>query len=332
MAHMVRKAIGLISGGLDSTVATQLMRDQGIEIQGLYFSMPWGCCDKEEAFRAARHFDIPLMVIKLNEDYLENVVKDPKYGYGTAMNPCVDCRIYMFRIARQYMEQIGASFVYTGEVLGQRPMSQVKSKLQIIAEDSGLVGRLLRPLSAKLLEPTAAEQEGIVDRERLLDLSGRSRQMQIALAERYGIVNYPQPAGGCLLTNDEFAKRVQDLLDHKEHPTLTDMELLRIGRQFRLSDRTKLIVGRNEQENELLAGYAGRGGVLCRPLGFQGPSALLSGEVTDAARRQAAEGVLSYTKPERRDGHQIECLEDGGAVVVHAPRVPTSEELQPLRI
>ncbi len=329
---MQRKAVGLISGGLDSTVATQLMRDQGIEIQGLYFSMPWGCCDKEEAFRAARHFDIPLMVIKLNEDYLENVVKDPKYGYGTAMNPCVDCRIYMFRIAKQYMEQIGASFIYTGEVLGQRPMSQVRSKLEIIAEDAGLTGQLLRPLSAKLLEPTAPEREGIVDRERLLDLCGRSRQMQIELAERYGIVNYPQPAGGCLLTNDEFAKRVQDLLDHKEHPTLTDMELLRIGRQFRLSDRTKLIVGRNEQENELLAGYVGRGGVLCRPMGFLGPSALVSGEVTEDVRRQAAEMILSYTKPERREGHRIECVGDGDAIIVQAARVPTLEELQPLRI
>jgi tRNA U34 2-thiouridine synthase MnmA/TrmU len=329
---MTRKAVGLISGGLDSTVATQLMRDQGIEIQGLFFSMPWGCCDKEEAFRVARHFDIPMMVIKLNEDYLERVVKDPQYGYGTAMNPCVDCRIYMFRIAKQYMEQVGASFVYTGEVLGQRPMSQVKPRLQIIAEESGLVGRLLRPLSAKLLEPTLPEQEGVVDRGRLLDLCGRSRQAQMALADQYGITDYPQPAGGCLLTDQEFAKRVQDLLAHTEHPTLTDMELLRIGRQFRLSPATKLIVGRNEQENEWLAGYAGRGGVLCRPSGFLGPSALLAGEVTEAARRQAAEAILCYTKPERRNGHRIECVEAGGAVVVQAQRVPTPDELRPLRI
>lgn len=329
---MTRKAVGLISGGLDSTVATQLMRDQGIEIQGLFFSMPWGCCDKDEAFRVARHFDLPLMVIKLNEDYLERVVKDPRYGYGTAMNPCVDCRIYMFRIARQYLEQVGASFVYTGEVLGQRPMSQVKPRLEIIAEESGLGGRLLRPLSAKLLAPTLPEQEGLVDRQRLLDLCGRSRQVQIALAERYGITDYPQPAGGCLLTDHEFAKRVQDLLAHKEHPTLTDMELLRIGRQFRLSSVTKLIVGRNAQENEWLAAYAGRGGVLCRPVGFVGPSALLVGAVTESARRQAAEAILYYTKPERRDGHRVECLEPRGAVVVQAPRVPTPEELQPLRI
>ncbi len=145
-------------------------------------------------------------------------------------------------------------------------------------------------------------------------------------------MQYPQPAGGCLLTDDEFAKRVRDLLDHKEHPTLTDMELLRIGRQFRLSGRTKLIVGRNERENVLLGEYAGRGGVLCRPLGFVGPSALLSGEITEAARRQAAEAILCYTKPERRDGRRIECVENGAMVVAQAARVPTPEELQPLRI
>ena len=194
------KAISLLSGGLDSTLATKVILDQGIEVIGLHFAMPWGCCDRSAAYQAAKLFGISIMVFRMKEDYLD-VIRQPKYGYGRAMNPCVDCRIHMYRKAKVYMEEIGASFLITGEVLGQRPKSQMRSSLKTIEVDTGLVGRIVRPLSAQHLEPTLPELEGVLDRRQLLGISGRSRRIQMALAEEGGIRNYPTPAGGCLLTD-----------------------------------------------------------------------------------------------------------------------------------
>jgi tRNA U34 2-thiouridine synthase MnmA/TrmU len=206
---MNRKCIALISGGVDSALAAHLMLEQGIEVLGLYLSMSWGCCDKEKAVASAQQLGVPLMVLSVGDAYVD-VIRAPKYGYGTAMNPCIDCRIYMFRIAKRYMEEVGAGFVVTGEVLGQRPMSQQRRPLELIEADSGLEGLLLRPLSAQLLEPTLPELLGVVDRARLLRLAGRSRQEQFALAERADIRGYSTPAGGCLLTDEVFAEKVKD--------------------------------------------------------------------------------------------------------------------------
>ncbi len=291
------KAVSLLSGGLDSTLATKVVLNQGIEVIGLHFAMPWGCCDRTAAYTAAKLFGIPIMVFKMGEDYLE-VIQHPKYGYGRAMNPCVDCRIHMYRKAKHYMKTIGASFIVTGEVLGQRPKSQMLGSLRIIERDCGLEGLILRPLSAHVLEPTLPEREGIVDRTKLLGITGRSRHIQMTLAQEEGIRNYPTPAGGCLLTEDAFARRVKDLFEHSQTLGIEDMELLRIGRHFRLNPFTKLIVGRNESENDILE-YYGHSRLLFHPVNFPGPSTLVVGGDGVETERVAASLIHRYSA---RDG------------------------------
>ena len=247
------KAIALLSGGLDSTLAIQIIRDQGIEVLAVNFFSPFCTCDRPghcEAVEVSEKLDVPLKRIGLGRDYIE-MLKAPRYGYGRNMNPCLDCRILTFRKARELMEETGADFVFTGEVLGQRPMSQRKDAMRIVERDSGLMGRLLRPLSAKLMEPTIPEKDGLVDREKLLAIQGRSRKPQIQLARDLGINDYPCPAGGCLLTDKNFAARLRDLFDHGEDD-LYDIKLLKIGRHFRLPGGEKVIVGRDEEENERL--------------------------------------------------------------------------------
>lgn len=297
------KAVSLLSGGLDSTLATKVILNQGVGVVGLHFAMPWGCCDRSAAYSAAKLFGIPIMVFKMQEDYLD-VIRKPKYGYGRAMNPCVDCRIHMYRKAKSYMESIDASFLITGEVLGQRPKSQMLGSLRTIERDCQLEGQIVRPLSAHLLEPTLPEKEGILDRAKLLGISGRSRKIQMALAEEEGIRHYPTPAGGCLLTDEGFSRRVKDLFDHVGELTIEDMELLRIGRHFRLNPATKLIVGRNESENDILE-YYGATRTLLRPVNFSGPSTLIIGEETAENLKVAASLTLCYGSP---DGERTEVV------------------------
>ena len=302
----------MVSGGVDSALAAKLMLEQGIEVQGLYLSMSWGCCDKEKAVACAQQLGIPLMVLSVGDAYLD-VIRAPKYGYGTGMNPCVDCRIYMFRIAKSYMEEIEAGFVVTGEVLGQRPMSQMRRPLTLIEAESGLEGLLLRPLSAQQLEPTLPELLGIVDRSTLLNLAGRSRHEQFAMAAQAGITNYSTPAGGCLLTDQHFAKKVKDLFAHEERPTTKDMELLTMGRHFRIGPRTKIILGRNELENLMLEGHAEDGYTCLRPK-FAGPTALIVGEYTEAAERLAITLIMQHTKAEKLPQEELAFWKNGASL------------------
>jgi tRNA U34 2-thiouridine synthase MnmA/TrmU len=247
------KAVALLSGGLDSTLAVKLILDQGIDVIALKFSSPFCLCDqggKCYALESARKFNIPLKTMYKGEDYLK-VLRKPKFGYGSGMNPCVDCRIFMLKKAKAYAEEIGAQFIFTGEVLDERPMSQHYKTLKIIEREAGLEGKIVRPLSAKLLPETEAEKMGWVDRNQLLDIRGRSRKPQIALAKKLEVTDYPCPSGGCLLTYREFANKVRDLFKHKKRVTLKDVELLKVGRHFRLGEN-KFIVGRNEAENKAL--------------------------------------------------------------------------------
>lgn len=310
MSAINRKAVALLSGGLDSTLAAKLLLDQGIELEGVFFSMLWGCCDKLQALKAAHRLGMPLMVLKIQEDYID-LIRKPKYGYGVQMNPCVDCRIHMWTRAKRYMDSVGATFLVTGEVVGQRPMSQMRPRLDLIERESGLVGRIVRPLSAQLLPPTLPEQAGIVDRERLLAIAGRSRKDQIALAAQLGITDYATPAGGCELTDPVFATKVKDLLAHEEHPTTNDMELLTIGRHFRLTPTVKVLLGRNAEENLLLEGYHSTATTLFKPL-FPGPSALVVGPWREELRDQVLQLIARYTKFEKLDGQEalVQCGTD----------------------
>ncbi len=292
-----------MSGGLDSSLAVKILKDLGVDIYGVYFSMPWGCCNKTKALALARKCDIKFMVFQLDETYLD-LVRRPKHGYGTAMNPCVDCRVHMFSRARQYMEAIGADFVFTGEVLGQRPMSQMRPRMKIVEKESGLTGRLLRPLCAGLLEPTIVEQKGLIDRERLLSLSGRSRKVQMELAERHGIDHYLTPAGGCLLTDKNFARKMEDVFRHG-YRNFRETIILKWGRHFRISEGFKAIVGRNHEENEILKSHAHRDDHVVELKSLNGPTLILKGaDPTDDVLKTAGALVQRFSR--YRDEPRVE--------------------------
>jgi tRNA-uridine 2-sulfurtransferase len=246
------KALGLLSGGLDSSLAVKLVLDQGLDVEAVNFVSPFCLCGKNGcgAVEVAKKLGVPLRKISVGEEYLK-MVRKPRFGYGKNMNPCIDCRIFMLKKAKKCAEEIGAAFIFTGEVLGQRPMSQRWRTLGIIEKEAGLENQIVRPLSAKLLPPTQAEKEGLVKREELLEIEGRTRKTQIRLAQELKVTDYSCPGGGCLLTYREFACKLKDLFEHKKIVTLKDVQLLKVGRHFR-SGKNKIIVGRNETENNLL--------------------------------------------------------------------------------
>jgi len=254
-------------------------------------------CGKGCGFRVkevADELGVDLKTVYLGKEYLE-MLKNPKYGYGSGMNPCIDCRIMMFKVAKEYMQEVNADFLVTGEVLGQRPMSQNLRALKIIEQESGLEGKVLRPLSAKNLKPTDVEVKGLVDRSRMLGIKGRSRKVQIELAKSIGLRSIPNSAGGCLLTDKHFAARVRDLIEHEGDITLNDVELLKVGRHFRLSAKAKLIVGRNKDENEIIDSLKRESDLILEPKDVKGPKALLRGEYDEGIITTAAEIVCRYS-------------------------------------
>lgn len=306
------KAVGLLSGGLDSTLAAKLMIEQGIEIYAVNFTSPFCTCTPKSAGCAAvitaiRELgNIPLKQVALRKEYLE-MVRNPKHGHGSGMNPCIDCRIMKIQRAGEYMGEIGASFLFTGEVLGQRPMSQHRNALDIIDRESGLKGYILRPLSAEHFEPTIPEHTGLVDRSRLLGISGRSRKTQISMAVQKGIKDYPCPAGGCLLTDKHFSGKMRDYLTFTENPSMRDISLLKIGRHFRLNNGNKIVVARNDHECKMLGNLIRRKDHLLVPQNFVGPSILLSGTSLDSA----VEKMLRYTKKPVKGKARITHFYDG---------------------
>ena len=327
------KAVGLISGGLDSTIAAKIVHDLGVEVEGIYFAMPWGCCDKGKAQQAADRLGIKLIILQLDERYLETVRK-PKYGYGSALNPCVDCRIHMFSRAAQYMNAVGADFVFTGEVLGQRPMSQMRKSLQWIERDSGLEGRLLRPLSAQLLKPTIPEQQGLIDREKLLQISGRSRKEQIHLAQEFGITDYPAAAGGCLLTEQPFAQRMKDVFQYG-YRNFRETIALKWGRHFRINKDFKAIVGRDEEENAALIHYAHSDDYIMQLSKNDGPTLILKGYHPSAEIFSLAAGLVQhfsrYKNNELVDVRYWPVNNKNDIHLIQAQRL-TENEIEPLRI
>jgi tRNA-uridine 2-sulfurtransferase len=294
------KAIALLSGGLDSTIAARVMMEQGVELEALNFMTVFCTCTNRGATclasqKAVETLGIPLKVFNVSEEYL-GVVKHPQHGYGRNMNPCIDCRIFMLKKAKAYMEESGAVFIVTVEVLGQRPMSQRKDAMHLIEKEAGLEGLILRPLSAKVLPTTIPEKEGWVDRERLLNISGRSRKPQIELADHYGIHDYPCPAGGCLLTDPGFAKRMKDLMVYNPQFSLNDVHLLKMGRHFRFSNGVKLVVGRNEEENQKIQTFAQGEDILLKVSSFPGPLSLLRGKLNEGDIEKAAAITVHYGK------------------------------------
>ena len=287
------KGFSLMSGGLDSQLAVRVLQRAGAEVEGVCFVTPF--FSPKAAEQAAAALGIPLNVVDFTDDEIA-LIENPPHGFGGAMNPCIDCHATMIRRAGEMMLARGFDFVATGEVMGQRPMSQNKQSLGIVAKSSGLEGHLVRPLSALLLEPTLPETEGKLDRTRLLDLQGRGRERQIQLAAEFGIVNYPSPAGGCKLTEEGYGRKLKDLLEHEGLRTRRLVELLAVGRHFRLPDGTGLIVGRDRNDNAVLKAESARG-MLIASEGLPGPTALLvGGPKSDADLARARQIVAAYTK------------------------------------
>ena len=293
------KAIGCISGGLDSMLAVRLIQQQGIDVLALHVVHLWEARrgpagEPREAVRRAEALGAEVRVIDGTEADLA-LLHDPTHGFGKHLNPCIDCRIWTLRQARRLMAAERAAFVFTGEVIGQRPMSQRRDALRLVEKEAGLVDLLVRPLSARCLEPTRPEREGMLDRDRLRDFAGRSRKPQMALAAELGVTDYATPAGGCLLTDPGFAHRLGEFMKQK-HPTATDVELLKVGRHFRLGGGAWVVVGRHQADNAHLADLAEPGDVRIEAADVPGPTTIVRGPADDGAIAEAAAVTLRYTK------------------------------------
>ncbi|MCX8048254.1 MAG: tRNA (5-methylaminomethyl-2-thiouridylate)-methyltransferase [Methylohalobius sp.] len=326
MSHRY-KAVALISGGLDSMLAAKIIQDQGIYVEGLNFFT--GFCveghthairqrnqkkpKRNNALWVAEQLGIKLHILDVIEEY-KSVVLNPKYGYGANLNPCLDCKIFMVGKARQWMEENDFDFIITGEVIGQRPKSQRKDTMPLIARDSGANDLLLRPLSAKLLPPTKPEREGWVDRNKLYGFCGRNRKPQMELAKAFGLTDYAQPAGGCcFLTDENYARKLADLWQTRGQRdyALDDIMLLKVGRHIRPKPEFKLIVAREEGESRFLSGYKNRF-VSLYPISHPGPMTLVDGHLTDEGLILAARIVARYSQGRDADRVEIKAISSEG--------------------
>jgi len=294
-----KKVVALLSGGLDSQLAVRMMQEQGFDVSAVAIKTPF--CDFDcgrgcgfEIRERADDLGVNLKTVYLGDEYIE-MLKNPKYGRGAGFNPCVDCRSMMFDAAKKHMEEIGAEFIISGEVLGQRPMSQHGRALHTIERESGLKGKILRPLSGGLLPPTDAEKGGLIKREDLGTVRGRTRRAQLEMAREYGIEDPPNAGGGCLLTDPSFGLRAKDLFEHVETPTINDIDLLKVGRQFRFDESSKLVVGRDQNENMVIRSLSLPEDILLEAEDHMGPTAIIRGRVAGENLRLAASITLRYS-------------------------------------
>ena len=303
------RAISLFSGGLDSMLAIKLVKEQGIDVTALHIVIGFGGTkDVQETLKKrAQMAGADFLAVDVREEYIQDILFSPKYGYGKNFNPCIDCHGYMFKIAKKIMHDLDASFLVTGEVLGQRPMSQRKDALaqvKKLAEDEDNL--ILRPLCAKLLEPTTPEIKGWVDREKLLDISGRSRDRQLSLAKEFGWEDYESPGGGCLLTEPVYSQKIREFIEYDEFNVET-IDLLKFGRHFRLPNGAKLVVGRHKEDNEALQNLT-----LSNYESFKvpvpGPFSLLQKGATKQEQELAAKIAITYGKSQKNQNYTIEVM------------------------
>jgi len=316
-------ALGLCSGGLDSMLSAMLLRKQGIEVQWITFETPF--FSSEEAKKASKTTGIPLIVKNITPIYLK-MLTNPRCGYGKQMNPCMDCHALMFNLAGRIMKEKGFDFLFSGEVLGQRPMSQTMNSLRYVEKQSGFEGYILRPLSAKKLPVTIPEQQELVNRDLLLDISGRSRKPQIELAKEFGITNYPSPAGGCLLTDKGYASRLKDLFEHQETYTERELHLLKHGRHLRLDNTTKIIVGRTQEDNESIKKYYDTDlDIIIKVKTFPGPMVLMPHGGRNEMRMLAASICAGYSKAPEITPVEVDVTTPKGNEIVRVIGVPPKE-------
>ncbi len=328
------KGILLYSGGLDSLLAARVLLEQNIELIGIHFLLPFfpphADPDQTKAALYAERIGLKVEHIRTGSEYME-MLKNPSYGYGKNMNPCVDCKIFFLRYAAEYMRKHGYDFVATGEVVGQRPMSQQRNKMNLIEKESSLKDFLLRPLSAKLLNPIKVEREGLVDRERLLDFSGRGRDRQFALAREYGIEEYASPAGGCLFTDVTYSARLKDLFS--VHPDYHDIDiyLLSVGRHYRLSSSCKLIVSRNAEETEILDKYSNESDMYLIS-NFKGPVGFIRGKASEKDLETAYTILYRHGKPDADKTNTITVRGNNSEFTVTADKAADDIFLDSVRI
>jgi tRNA U34 2-thiouridine synthase MnmA/TrmU len=317
------RALGLCSGGLDSMLSALLLRKQRIDVQWVMFETPFFSSDKaKEASKATR---IPLIVENITPAYIE-MLKNPRCGYGKNMNPCMDCHALMFNLAGSIMKEKGLDFLFSGEVLGQRPMSQTTNSLRYVEKQSGFDGYILRPLSAKRLPVTIPEQQGWVDRDLLLDITGRSRKPQIKLAKEFGVSKFPAPAGGCLLTDKGFASRLKDLFDHQDAYAERELYLLRYGRHLRLNPATKIVIGRTQRDNENIKNlYAPDLDTLIKIKTIPGPLVLIPNDIGEESKMLAASICVGYSKAPEITPVEVSVTTPQGHKTVRVIGVPPKE-------
>ena len=299
--------IGLFSGGLDSILAVRLLQHQNIHIEAVSFVTPFFV--PEQAKKSVEQLGVPLHIIDISEKHIE-MLKNPKHGYGRNMNPCIDCHALMFNQAGWLMKKKGASFLFSGEVLGERPMSQNKNSLKVVARESGFEEFIIRPLSARLLPVTKPEKEGLVDREKLLDIHGRSRKRQIELTKQLGITHYPDPAGGCRLTDPAFSNRLRDLLKNNKKTLKRDMELLSVGRHLRINRNVKIIVGRNEKENARIESLSEKGDIILTIEDIPSPIVIIPCGTDDDTVSLAASICVRYSDSQGDEPVLVSVLQD----------------------
>jgi tRNA-uridine 2-sulfurtransferase len=330
------KAVALLSGGLDSNLAVRMMLEQGIDIEAVAIKTPFcdfdcgkGCGQRVK--EVADELGIKLKTVYFGEEYLR-MLKNPKYGYGSCMNPCIDCRGMMYNAAKEHMKKTNADFVITGEVLFQRPMSQNNRALHIIEKETDMECKVLRPLSAKHLPPTDAEKIGLINRENMGDIKGRSRKGQLMLAKHFGISEPPNAAGGCLLTDPSFSMRVKDILDHCDDiPTLNDIELLKVGRHFRITHDAKFIVGRNKDENEVIKALVTDGDIIIEVKDHVGPICILRCKNYDYSLVIKCAAIAArYSDAPRHDHCEVSITVDGdkNEVIVKPADIGTIEMMR----
>lgn len=305
------KAISLFSGGLDSQLAVMLIKNQGVEVMGINFVTPFFGADPA-VLQAARNLGIELITMDISDEYIPGVLRSPVYGYGKNLNPCIDCHGFMLHKAGDYMGQADASFLITGEVVGQRPMSQNKSALNAVDKISGYRGFIVRPLSGKILPPTEPELRGWINREALLDINGRGRHVQMELAEKFGIKDYPSPAGGCLLTEQNFARRLKRVLERDKETRAEEMEILKLGRHFIVGDDRLLVVGRNQSENRKIQTNAWPEDLLMKVADRPGPLGLLRyGNYSEDLIAYAAAVVARYSDAKNLNLARVKVFKPG---------------------
>ena len=330
MISMVKKKVlTLLSGGLDSTLAVRIMLEQGVDVEAVNFSTPFCLCDKCSVDSVGKREGIKIHRVFVGQEFLD-LVANPPHGYGSKMNPCIDCRILMLRKAKEIARKIGATSIATGEVLNERPFSQRKDTMFLIEREAELEGKIIRPLSARLLPETEFEKDGLIDRKKLFSIQGRRRLPQMKLAEEWDINDYPCPSGGCLLTDPQFAKKIKDLLKHNGKLTLRDIALLKIGRHFRIGD-CKIIIGRNSKENESIQTIAKRENKpYLEVVDYMSPTVFLEGNNVDMVVEKAAKMTVRYSDAPK--DIEVDVRYGAKDINIIKVRAARDEEIESLRI